>query len=520
MSTTSVFDTIQLPVAPAAESALSHDDTLALLARARAEVNRRRWLADPATWAREKFGITLWSAQVAIMESVRDYRKTAVQSCHEIGKSFSAALVAAWWIDCHKLGDAFVVTSAPTAPQVKTILWREIGRLHARGELPGRTNQTEWILNIAGKEEQVAIGRKPDEYNPTAFLGIHAAYVLVILDEACGIGSSLREAADSLTANDTSKLLEIGNPDLPKTEFHKNCMPGSGYHVITISAFDSPNFTGEPMPKAVLRQLIGRRYVEEKRKKWAPSWVWVDQDGKPSDSTHGVRVVCPEGEDPKATHPFWQSKVLGLFPEHAEDGNLIPLSWLLAAQARVLLPSTPSELGVDVGAGGDSSCIAHHQGPVVRIVHEDHNPDTMRTCGVVVKLLEKLEATKAKVDEIGIGKGIADRGKELKKPFVGVNVGSAASDPEHFINLRAELFWNLRERFEHGEIDLDPLDEDTAGELLEIRYKRLSSGKIQIESKEEMKKRKVPSPNRAEAVMLSFANPVAEGGELAGKATW
>lgn len=464
--------------------------------------------------------MTLWSAQRKIIEAVRDYRKVASKSCHEVGKSFSAALTACWWIDTHRLGEAFVVSTAPTAAQVKTILWREIGRAHARGVLSGRTNQTEWWVEINGKEEQVAIGRKPDEYNPAAFQGIHAPYVLMIIDESCGVGPSLREAADSLIANDTSKILEIGNPDFPNTDFHRNCKPGSGYHVISINAFDSPNFSGEELPTSIKRQLIGRRYVEEKRKRWAPSWYWVDGEGSRSTAEDGVRVVCPEGQNPKDTHPFWQSKILGEFPEKAEDGNLIPLSWVARAQAHTLSSSSPVELGVDVGAGGDSSCVACRRGPVVRIIHEDHNPDTMETCGKVVQLRKQVGASSVKVDEIGIGAGITHRGKELKEPFVGINVGRAPSDPERFANLRAELYWNLRERFEGSQIDLDPEDEDTAGELLELRYKRLSSGKIQIESKDEMKRRGVASPNRAEAVMLAFADPIVAGGVLGGKAVW
>src|SRR5687768_11704565 len=104
------------------------------------------WRKDPAAWASKRAGIELWSKQREIIESVRDHPKTAVASCHQIGKSFVAATTVCWWLDTHLPGEAFVVTTAPTAPQVKAILWREINRVHTQAGLRGRTNLTEWYL--------------------------------------------------------------------------------------------------------------------------------------------------------------------------------------------------------------------------------------------------------------------------------------------------------------------------------------------------------------------------------------
>ena len=71
--------------------------------------------------------------------------------------------------------------------------------------------------------------------------------------------------------------------------------------------------------------------------------------------------------------------------------------------------------------------------------------------------------------------------------------------------MRAQLWWHVRFLFETGQIDIDPEDDDTAAELASIRYFRTSNGKIQIEAKKEAIARGVPSPNRADAVMLAFA---------------
>jgi hypothetical protein len=470
------------------------------------ELKRREAEDNPVLWAETRLGDTLWSVQKQILLALRDHRRVAVMSCHEIGKSYISSVATGWWIDVHPPGSAFVVTSAPSSPQVRTILWREIGRVHTRGQLAGRVNQTEWIIPIDGKEEQVAIGRKPNDYDPTAFQGIHARWLMFIFDEACGMPPPLWEAADSLIANERGRALAFGNPDDPLSEFAQVCKPGSGWHVIQVSAFDTPNFTGEWLPKSISEQLIGRTYVEERRRKWAPEWYWVDEQGQPTDWRNGRRVVPPDGKSHDDTGMVWQSKVLGLFPVISEEGGLIPMHWVRRAQSKTIdLPEGRKVLGVDVGAGGDSSCGCLNFGGHVRILWEDKNPDTMATTGKVVQHLQETGAEVAQVDTIGIGKGVCDRGKELKLPFEPVNVGEKALNEKQFVNLRSELWWHVRTLFESGMLDIDPKDEELAGELMSIRYKRLSNGKIQIESKLDAKKRGQPSPNRADALMLSCA---------------
>lgn len=495
------------------------------------EERRRRWLADPAAWALERCGIHLWSAQANIMCAVRDHRRVAVKSCHEIGKTFVSALLVAWWLDTHVPGSAFAMTSAPTTTQVRVLLWREINRLVAAAELPGRTNQTEWHMpaGVAAKEELVAMGRKPDEYEPTAFQGIHAQFVLVVFDEATGISLPLWDAGDSLIANDASKFVAVGNPDDPECEFAEVCKPGSGWFVIEVGAFDTPAFTGEEVDPKLLGVLIGRLYVEEKRRKWAPSWVWVDEYDRAQPTPTGPveniewttayrRVVPRPQDDPQATNPLWQSKVLGLFPRVGGVYGLIPLPWIFRAQQRELPASGEHELGCDVGGGSDSSTVCERKGPVFRIINEDHDPDTMHTCGVLIECMNRTGAWRGKVDEIGIGKGVADRGKEQGYNIVGVNVSMSSDEGytkkdkkqgklKQFQNFRAEAWWTVRDLFENDQIDLDPLDEDLAGQLAELRMKTTSTGKVLIESKIEMKRRGVPSPNRADALMLAACDP-------------
>lgn len=511
-----------------------------------AVLRQRSWAVNPDQWCEERLHEYVWSKQREILGALQKYRKVAVRSCHGVGKSFSSARVVAHWIDTNPPGEAFVVTSAPTAPQIRAILWRELGRAFTNGRLPGRMNQTEWFIEVNGKSELVAMGRKPDEYDPTAFQGIHAPKVLVVFDESNGIRGGLWEAADSLLANEDSKFLAIGNPDEAGTEFHEICKPGSGWHVIEINAFESPNFTGEFCPPHVAKQLVGPTYVEEKRRKWAPHWFWVDANGNPCHYLDGVNCLPPEGdgrsydEHVAETNPLWQSKILGRFPISTSPFALIPLPWILDAQRRSLKPDyTDSSMGVDVGGGGDSSTTCLRAGDVYRITTEHQIPDTMITAGLVVDEVNQRwargqEIHLVNVDSIGIGKGVADRGKELyelgdvRAEFQAINVGEAAVTKaiskyskqkpiRRFLNKRAELYWSLRTRFENGAMDIDPDDEDLAGELMELRFKRLSSGIIQIESKDEAKRRGVPSPNRAEALMLSTAP---KQGPTLTSATW
>jgi hypothetical protein len=443
------------------------------------------WKADPVRWARDRAGITLWSMQKQIIETVRDNPQTAVHSCHEIGKSFIAAMAACWWIDVHPPGTAFVVTTAPTGPQVEAILWREINRIHARAGLRGRTNLTEWYLG----RELVAYGRKPSEYNPSAFQGVHARYFLVILDEACGIPKSLWDSASTLAANEYGRQLAIGNPDDPHGEFADNCRPDSGWEVIHVGYEMTPNFTdeGKTLPRELTESLIHPSWVEGRRKKW--------------------------GEN----SALFVSKCRGLFPVDA-DAGVIPYSWLTACRYLEHPQGSQVEAGVDVGGGGDRTIVRERRGTVVgrEAVFIDNDP--MRTVGRIAEVLRDWGVQRVKVDSTGIGWGIYGRLRELSTlanpvtrdgthnaEVVAVNFAESSSDPKQFLNRRAELWWLGRELSRLRAWDTATLDDDTVAELTEPHYEIMdSSGKIKIEKKDDVIKRLGRSPDSAEALLLAF----------------
>jgi len=454
----------------------------------------RKYRRDPVRWARERCDVELWSKQCEVIESVRDHAQTAVHSCHDVGKSFVAATTVAWWLDVHPVGEAFVVTTAPTDKQVKAILWREINRLHSRAGLAGRTNLSEWYIG----KELVAFGRKPADQDPTAFQGIHARYVLLVLDEACGIPRELWDAGSSIVANEHSRTLAIGNPDDSFGEFASNCTKGKTngtWNVIHIGYRDSPNFTGERVREIVHDSLISERWVIERQKKW------------------GIGSA------------IYTSKVEGFFPTEGTSGT-IPYAWASACRD-LELPESPGErveAGVDVGAGGDRTVIRERRG--LRAGREEVfvDADPMRTVGRLVEKIIEWGVQRVKVDNIGIGWALTGRLRELSSlhngagalrgetthsaEVVGVNFGASPSPglERKFLNKRAEVYWNTgREYSRLRRWDLGEVDDDVIAELTASQYEIMDSyGKIKIEPKKDIIERLGASPDRAEALLLAF----------------
>ena len=434
---------------------------------------RDRCQRDPVWFVREILGHEPWEKQVEIIESVRDYPRTAVRSCHGAGKSFIAADLVLWFLSSH--ADSRVLTTAPTFRQVEKVLWPSIRKAYKKARYPlgGRLLSMEIRID----EGWFAFGFSTDD--PDAFQGHHADHILVIFDEASGIPPGIWTAADGVLSSEHARLLSIGNPTDPISKFADEfTLPGTSK--IAISAFDTPNLTAG---KVIMPGLVTPAWVEDKRKRW--------------------------GEQ----SPLWLARVLGQFPDASPD-TLIPLRWIEAAQERELKPEGDNELGVDVARyGNDRSVIIHRRGSVARTIARLEKQGTMETTGHVVLALRKTKAVTAKVDVIGIGAGVVDRLIELHEPVESVNVGEKAFDEEKFSNRRAEVFWELRERFERGDIDLDPADEDLAAQLAALKWKVDSAGRIKVESKDDMRKRLAAegsdrnwqSPDDADALALAFA---------------
>jgi hypothetical protein len=500
-----------------------HDFTWAEKLADRLDPRPSPWVTNPVGWIQDKLGEYTTQDQQAIMKSVVEHRYTAVPSCNDVGKSYSGSRLVAWWIDSHPPGEAFVVTTAPTSAQVSAILWREIGKAHRKGKLVGRvTGMNEWKLEHAfGADELVAYGRKPADYDPSGFLGIHARYVLIIIDEACGVPKALYQAVDSLATNEYARVLAIGNPDDPSSYFEEICRPGSGWNVIRVDALTSAGMTRERVaPYPELQQLMIREGIPPTDEKIpedlydmlvSPLWVWERI------RRWGINS------------PIFSSRVRGRFPNVTID-TLIHPHWVTLAQARELDPRPMmARMGVDVARyGTDHTILLLRQGGHCRVIEDiPYGPVTETAGKVQMHGLghgggSLLTAPTACVDDTGVGGGVTDILVENSYPVVPIIAGSASrqvlkNGKPRFVNRRSELLWNLREALagpsgtgEDGWLDLDPGDDDLAAQLSDIKYRVNSNGQIQVESKDEIKRRRgdtggSSSPDRADALSYSLA---------------
>lgn len=475
--------------------------------------------AEPVEAARVLFGLELWGNQAEIVRSVFRSRKTAAKTCHKVGKSLDAAVVVVLWLIAYP-GAAKVVTTAPGQRQVREIIWQEIRALYARARARGFQLGPEplvekWELG----PNWIAIGVAPDKYNDSTFQGFNSPHALVIVDEASGVTETIFEGAKAITSNEGSALLYIGNPTNPAGTFAR-AFRDPTFAQITISAYDSPNFRAFGIERADVEVMDGRG-----------SWV-AKVDGRPMPHPH---FIAPEYASDvwiaggrSSTNPVYMGRVLGLFPEVADD-TLIPLHWIEAAQRRwgerEPGENAPRIVAADVARyGSDETVLGWRHGHRFRVLQAALGWDTMRTTGEVVRRVREAGATEARVDVVGIGAGVVDRLEELHRAgemparVVSFGSGERARDPERFANLRAEGYWTLRERYEAADIEQDPSDAELAAQLSGIRYKVDSRGRTLIESKDEARRRGVGSPDRADTAMMAFA--VMPEGETPFAAVW
>lgn len=507
----------------------------------------------PVEWCDAKPGHQLHKMQRDIAESVRDNRYTAVHSAHEIGKSLVAADLIAWWIDVHPPGEAFVVSTAPTAQQVSAVLWREIGKTHKLGNLPGRINRSpipSWYLG----DELVGYGRKPSDYEESAFNGIHARYVLVVIDEACGVVKHLYNAIRSLVANEHSRVLAIGNPDDPGSHFKEICEPDSIWNVIHLDALRTPNFTRDivigddeanpryPLTAALMEAeripysvekirpdlrdvLVSPLYCEES----LTDWCGVPKNAADTmEKDELLRLVASRAAD----SPIFTSKVRGLFPSATRTG-VIPLGWIelaigrwkdwVDAGAKVDAVPNPTRrvVGIDVAYGGmDETVLAIRFGDAITKLTRYRNADTIETAEHAVPYLAETGSL-AVVDVIGIGAGVYDSLRRWRQDsternhhlatVIPFNASAKSDRPDiigqfKFANARAAAWWKMRQLLDpsRGSTVMLPDDDRMKAELSTVKYKHLAGGIIQIESKDDIRKRLGRSTDAADAVIQAF----------------
>jgi hypothetical protein len=483
--------------------------TLAMLLDAEENNPWARYEGDPVGFIQDGLGESLWSKQVEIARSVVENQRTVVAASHAPGKSHLSARIVAWWIASHAPGTALAITIAPTHRQVRNIIWPHIRRCHFMADLPGEVLTQTW--KIGG--DIVAYGFSPSPYDEAATQGIHAPNLLIVVDEAGGIGEVVGQALEALMTGGNTRLLLLGNPPTDQEDsWFERCYESPLFNQITISAYDTPNFTGEAVgvcktcPPQVPQHLITKHLVDQR---------WVDD------------VIAEFGDD----SPFVEARVWARFPRTTAN-KVIPFGWCeRALNNEEPITGVHIRLGIDIASdGGDEFVIARADGFTADIVHRssgkanENAVDVAEVCLRHIREAEDLhiqreltEPVKVKIDTIGVGWGVVSllqkwgqEGKHRSR-IVPVNVAERAKDPEKFRNIRAELWWNGRALLQpdnDGRQDVRlNTERKVMSQLAGPTFKSDSAGRIQIETKAEMKRRGVTSPDQAEAVLLALYDP-------------
>ncbi len=402
--------------------------------------------------------------QFEVLSDLASYPKVCVRSGHGVGKSTVDAWATLWWLLTRPMSRVIIV--APEfSRQVRAVLFSEI-RKWARGakvKLPVSVLASRVIVEGYG-EEWSATGMPATE--PDRIEGFHSdAGVLLILDETKGIPQETYDALQgALTGLEENRLLVTSTPGGPSGPFYRIwAKGGDSWRQHHIPSTDS--------------SLVSPEWIEDRKRDW------------------GVGS------------PLYEARVLGNFPDSGE-GILFPLSLLEPNIDREIDGADSGEtvLGVDVARSiaGDQNCIAASRGGKIVDLIVWRTTDTMETVEKVAHEVVARGASRICVDVGGVGAGVHDRLEQLGYTVEGVHFGGSATDTQRFRNRRAEMHWTLRESLERGEVSL-PDDDDLIADLASIRYLFTQDGRIQIESKDECRKRLGRSPDRADALALAVA---------------
>ncbi|MEL0255307.1 MAG: hypothetical protein VW930_05100 [Burkholderiaceae bacterium] len=411
--------------------------------------------------------------------------RLAVASGRGIGKSALVAWIILWMLST-RLGSTVIVT-ANTEQQLRSRTWAELGKwltLAINGHWFHKTATTlkpvDWFEASLKKDLQIDTGyyygqaQLWSEENPDAFAGVHSNYgVCLIMDEASGIPAPIYSVAEGFFSEPTENRFwfTFSNPRRNTGPFYDSFHSSKAFW--NTEQIDSRNVEGTDTK--VFQQMI-EQY----------------------------------GEDSTVS----RVEVMGEFPQ-SDDDTVIPLDLVRAAIDRDVALTTEQAIvwGLDVARfGGDNSALCKRQGNTVLDIKTFKSMDLMQLCGAVKAEYDTTtfenKPQEILVDVIGLGSGVVDRLAEQNLPVRGVNVAEAPSTKKNYLNLRAELWFAIKDWLAQRDCRL-PNNDELASELAAPQYKYTSSGKIKIESKDEMRKRGIKSPDRADALALTMASSAA-----------
>lgn len=425
--------------------------------------------AGPDIWQQE----TLNEIGAAMRESDAAV-KVAVASGHGIGKTALTSWVIHWFMGTRP-GCAGVVT-ANTKDQLVNKTWRELAKWNAHA-ING--HWFDWSATaFRGKErpETWFIGAQPwTKERSEAFAGLHERDVLVLFDEASAIDDIIWEVAEGAMTERGALWLALGNPTRNTGRF-RECF-GRFRHRWTTRKIDSR--TAARANKAQIQQ-------------------WIEDYGEDSD--------------------FVRVRVRGEFPR-ASSTQFIASDMIAEAQARddVFSHDEPMLIGVDVARyGDDETVIAYRKGRNAREVQWEtyRGKDTMFVANRVAAAARNVSASAIFVDGGGLGAGVVDRLKQLDVGQACIYDVQFGASPDagwkldqdvKVANKRAEMWAAMRDWMKTGML---PADGTLADQLAGVEYGINARDEILLERKESMKARGLESPDRADALALTFAYPV------------
>ena len=428
---------------------------------------------DPVKFVVEVLGAKPLPYQAEFLQAIANgERKMSVRSGHGTGKSTSASWAMLWYV-LLRFPNKVVVT-APTSKQLFDALFAELERWI--NQLPKQlqpmlTVKSDKVELTAAPSEAFISARTSRAETPEALAGVHSENVMLVVDEASGVPEKVFEAASGSMSGHNATTILLSNPTRSSgTFFESQTRLAGSWWTRRWSCVDSP--------------LVSEEFVDEMRMRY--------------------------GEDSNA----FRIRVLGEFPL-ADDDTIIPFHLVESAMHRDIETDelATTVWGLDVARfGSDKTALAKKKGNVITEVSSWQGLDLMQTVGRVKAEYDglpiSLRPAEILVDVIGMGGGVVDRLRELGLPVRGINVGESPSMGDTYTNLRAELWFKMRGWLEQRGAKL-PKNEQLIAELTSIRYSFVSSGKMKAESKDEMRKRGLASPDLADAVCLTLASDAA-----------
>ena len=425
----------------------------------RAAARLLEFRSDPIGFCEVLLGVRPDAWQCLALRALASGSNVSIRSGHGVGKSALLSWCMLWALSCWP--HAKVPCTAPTEHQLWDVLWAEAGRWLKRSELAPYMLFTQTKIAIRGYEESwFAVARTARTAENLA--GFHAPRLLYVVDEASGIRDEIMVTVDGALTTEGSQCIMAGNPTRGEGYFFDSHTRSRGrWECFAVSSMDSPR--------------VSQSYAVEMAEKWG-----LDSD-------------------------VYRVRVLGEFPKELSESFLRLSEIELAVQRWHELPAgEPVELGVDVARfGSDETVFVLRCGDKVTLIERQSGWDLMQTAGRVIQLCDERGVRTVRVDDTGLGGGVVDRLREQLSGVQVVPVNFGGSGDGHYLNQAGVLWGALRERLRSGEIGL-PDNAELVAQLSARRHSITSTGKIALERKSDMKRRKLPSPDIADALVLAF----------------